>query len=578
MMIHILPEEVISKIAAGEVVERPASVVKELLENAIDARATEIRIRIEEAGKRLIEVSDNGCGIPAPEIKLALCRHATSKIERSEQLFQIRSLGFRGEALASIAAVSHFSIMTKTSNSPSGVQFDVDGGIEGKVQQIALHQGTTVKVSDLFFNMPARLKFLKTDQTERQVIENLVSRYALAYPAVRFSLTINDKVGFHTLGNNNQREILIQIYGVEIGKQLQVIEVEEEHARLKGFVSPITLTRSNRKEIIIFVNGRWVQDVNISTAFIQAYRSMLMVGRFPMGTLFFDIRPEDIDVNVHPAKTEVRFKQPDRIFNLVQHSVKRTILLNPTIIPVETGVWFQQPRSGRDSQLNGSNLLFQMQNDLDNKPAEFPHRITSEGWEKTHSDIPLLRVIGQIGLTYIVAEGPDGLYLIDQHSAHERVLFEKMMDRKTQNDSQRLLSPMNVELASQMTDVLLKQIPMLEKLGFELEHFGGNTFRVRAIPAIFIKSDPVSLIYSVLENDTEDEMPLVNEMEKIVIARICKRAAIKAGQVLSMDEQKALINELSCCVSPRTCPHGRPTMIHLSANFLEKQFGRRGSI
>jgi DNA mismatch repair protein MutL len=480
--------------------------------------------------------------------------------------------------LASIAAVSHFSILTKTDNSSIGTQLDVDGGVERSVRQVALHQGTTVKVNDLFYNLPARLKFLKTDQTERLVIENLVSRYALAYPAVRFVLTFNDKIGFQTLGNDNQREILSQIYGVEIGKQLQEIEWEEEQARVSGFVSPISLTRSNRKEITIFVNGRWVQDISISTAFIQAYHSLLMVGRFPIGALFIEVNPEDVDVNVHPAKAEVRFRQPDRIFSLVQHAVKRKILLNPTSIPIETGGWFQQPRYEGENQLQTKGFLFQKPIGKEEFQKENPSLSTSESGEPIHSDLPLLRVIGQIGLTYIVAEGPDGLYLIDQHSAHERVLFEKMMDRKSSNDSQALLSPANIEVASQLIEVLALQIPLLKKLGFELEHFGGNTFRVRAIPSIFIKNDPVSLVNSVLDNVTEDETPLANEIEKKVIARICKRAAIKSGQVLSLEEQKGLVNELERCVSPRTCPHGRPTMIHLSVNLLEKQFGRRGSI
>ncbi len=577
-MIHILPEEVISKIAAGEVVERPASVVKELLENALDAKASEIRIRVEEAGKRLIEVSDDGCGIPSSEIKLSICRHATSKIERSEQLFQIRTLGFRGEALASIAAVSHFSILTKTKDSTSGTQLDVDGGVGGVLRHVALQGGTTIKVNDLFYNLPARLKFLKTDQTERQVIENLVSRYALAYPTIRFILTMNDKVAFQTHGNGNQREILSQIYGVEIGKQFQAIELDEDHARVSGFVSPISLTRSNRREITIFVNGRLIQDVSISTAFIQAYRSMLMVGRFPMGALFIEMDPEDVDVNVHPAKAEVRFRQPERIFSLVQHAVKRTILLNPASIPVETGGWFQQVRTDGAGQYQIDNSLFKQSSGQGKTQSPDSTNINDENRVPIHTDMPLLRVIGQIGLTYIVAEGPDGLYLIDQHSAHERVLFEKLQDRKNPNDSQQLLSPINMEVPSQQIEALISQMPILRKLGFDLEHFGANGFRIRAIPVIFIKNDPVSLIYSVLDNSPEDETPLANEIEKKVIARICKRAAIKSGQVLSIDEQKGLIRELEHCISPRTCPHGRPTMIHLSVNLLEKQFGRRGSI
>ena len=306
-------------------------------------------------------------------------------------------------------------------------------------------------------------------------------------------LTLNDKVGFQTLGNDNQREILSQIYGIEIGKQLQAIELDEEKARVKGFISPISITRSNRKEITIFVNGRWVQDISIATAFIQAYHSLLMVGRFPIGALFIEVDPEDVDVNVHPAKAEVRFKQPDRIFRLVQHAVKRTILLNPINIQVETGGWFQQPRSGGNNQIQHSGFSFQNPNSQGEKPTENPPLLMREDREQTHSDVPLLRVIGQIGLTYIVAEGPDGLYLIDQHSAHERILYEKMVDQKTQNASQHLLSPINLEVAPQIIEMLVKQIPLLEKLGFELEQFGGNSFLVRAIPAIFINNDPIIL-------------------------------------------------------------------------------------
>ena len=318
MPIRLLSSEVASQIAAGEVIERPASVVKELMENALDAGAKNITISIAEAGRKLIEVADDGSGIASDELALAVSRHATSKLSRADDLFHISTLGFRGEALASIGSVSRMTITSKVMNSNAGARIKVEGGREGKVESIGVPIGTVVRVEDLFHNVPARLKFLKTDVTERRAIDALVTRYALAYPNVRFKLSEDNNLTLQTSGDGDRRAILAALYGVEVAKQLLEINADEDGIRLIGYTSPTALTRSNRKDITFFVNGRWVQDTPLTTALIQAYHTLLMVGRYPMGAVFIEIAPEEVDVNVHPAKAEVRFRNQDKVFGFVQ--------------------------------------------------------------------------------------------------------------------------------------------------------------------------------------------------------------------------------------------------------------------
>ncbi len=314
MSIHLLPPEVASQIAAGEVVERPSSVVKELLENALDAGATHIHVAAEEAGRRLVEVADDGRGIPAGELPLAVERHATSKLSRAEDLFNIATLGFRGEALASIGSVSHMTITSRAAGADHAMRMRVSGGQVGSPEAVGAPVGTLVQVEDIFFNVPARLKFLKSDLTERRQIDLLVTRYALAYPYVRFQLRQDERPGLHTSGNGDRREVMAALYGVDVARQMIEVLSEDEHLRLNGFTSPTSLTRSNRREITFFVNGRPVQDGALSAAVIQAYHTLLMVGRYPLAVIFLEIPPFDVDVNVHPTKAEVRFREPDRIF------------------------------------------------------------------------------------------------------------------------------------------------------------------------------------------------------------------------------------------------------------------------
>jgi DNA mismatch repair protein MutL len=600
MPIRILPDDVASQIAAGEVIERPASVVKELLENAVDAGTHQVTIQIADAGRRLVEVADDGMGIPASELEVAVARHATSKLRSAADLFHITTLGFRGEALASIASVSHFTLTARTQDSPIGARLHVEGGKVGLTEQAGGPVGTTVRVEDLFYNVPARLKFLKRDQTERQQIDGLVTRYALAYPSVRLHLFHDGRPALQTSGNGNRREVLANLYGVETARQMLEVSYEAEGMSVEGYISPVALTRSNRREITFFVNGRWVQDNSLSAALLQAYHTLLMVGRYPMAVLFVSLPPEEVDVNVHPAKAEVRFRTSDAVFSAVQRAVKRALLAYSPVPAAAPASTWQRPFSAPGFQNNAAHSI-----DLAWGMAEDANRATDEktGGELDGSGekisapglmganasgragmlpeiggLPLLRLVGQVGTAYIVAEGPDGLYLIDQHAAHERVLFERFMAQRSGTiAAQTLLEPVLVQLQPSAASLLQGQTEVLERLGFHIEPFGPNTFRVRAIPALLVGVDPAAAVRVVVEDFEEDEAPLQSQIEAKIIARVCKRAAVKAGHVLSVEEQRALLRDLETCQSPRTCPHGRPTMIHLSVDLLERQFGRKGA-
>ena len=596
MPIRLLSPEVASQIAAGEVIERPASVVKELLENSLDAGARSIAITIEEAGKKRIEVADDGSGIPSGELELAVSRHATSKLARSDELFSISTLGFRGEALASIGSVSRMTVTSRVANEQEGARLRVEGGISGKLGRVGTTVGTTVLVEDLFYNVPARLKFLKSDTTERRATDNVVTRYALAYPEKRFKLSDGKNVVLQTAGDGDRRAILAALYGVDVAKQMLEVMAEEGGLSLTGFISPTSLTRSNRREITFFINGRWVHDVALSTALLQAYHTLLMVGRYPLTALFLEIPPADVDVNVHPAKAEVRFREQDKIFSFVQRSVRKTLLAYSPVPNVVPSLWgttrtvpSDQPyHTGLDWKIAHDEELFVSNPSPASPPLEsqathpqFPvasHQSPQEV-SSPQSRIPLLRLVGQVGTTYLVAEGPDGLYLVDQHAAHERVLFEKLMTQHATKNipSQALLTPVAVTLPPPAANLLISQIPFLKQFGFDVEEFGPNTFQVRAMPALFMGSDPASALRALVEDFEEDEAPLQNEIEARLAARVCKRMAVKAGQSLSNEEQRALLIDLEACDSPRTCPHGRPTMIHLSVDMLERQFGRRGA-
>lgn len=585
MKIQVLSEQLASQIAAGEVIERPSSVVKELIENAIDAGATQIELEIKDAGKKLIQVSDNGVGIPANEIALAVSRHATSKLSKAEDLFDIRTLGFRGEALSSIGSVAKLSIISKHRDAEIGAEINVDGSKSEGVKPKSAPDGTVVRVEDLFFNVPARLKFLKTNTTENRQITGLITRYALAYPNIRWQLMQDGRVYLQTSGSGDRKEVLQSLFGVADAKRMLPIHFEDGEMRIEGFISELGLTRSNRRDITLFVNGRWVQDASLTAAVIRAYNTMLMVGRFPVVVLFIQMSPNMVDVNVHPSKAEVRFKESDQVFSTVQRAIRRGLLAYSPVPELNTAVLWGRPveeiSAKKPQQIEAQWQTPESEKEKPQNIEEVVPVLHQNLQAALSSDyLPVLRLVGQVAATYLIAEGPDGLYLIDQHAAHERVLFEQMMAQARSGivPSQALLEAQIIELTPEKAGLLEERLDVLKGLGFEIENFGPNTFSLRAIPAILAGGDPAEAIYAVVNAFEEDETPLMAEIQDLVAARVCKRMAIKAGQILSPEEQKNLLLNLETCQVPRTCPHGRPTMIHLSAMMLERQFGRTGAI
>ncbi|MBI3158531.1 MAG: DNA mismatch repair endonuclease MutL [Chloroflexi bacterium] len=584
MSIRILPDEVASQIAAGEVVERPVSVVKELVENSIDAGARSIQISVIEAGRRTIEVADNGEGIAPSELTLAVARHATSKLREVADLHRIHSLGFRGEALASIGSVSRMTITSRSRDHNEGSQLVVEGGHIGNLRPVSAAQGTVIQVENLFFNVPARLKFLKSDTTEKKNIDAFVTRYAIAYPYLRFGFEQDGRMGLKTSGSGDQREILGLLYDASLARQMLEIDADYDGMRVRGYVSPTSETRGNRSAITFFVNGRWIRDNALNAALIQAYHGMLMVGRYPIVFLFIDLSPDQVDINVHPTKSEVRFQDPGALFSAVQRAVKRGLLAFTPVPQLSgpprwtrpTGEW---ESGSAPNALQANSMAMDIEQGGSQPAATHRDPYAASLDTPMMSSFPLLRLIGQIGNAFLVAEGPDGLYLIDQHAAHERVLYERMMNERQDGiASQVLLEPAVIQLSPEEARMLDEQLPTLKSLGFEVEAFGPYLFRVRAVPAAVVGADPAQALRVVIGDFEEDETPLTSELEARLIARICKRAAVKAGQALRVEEQKALLQGLEGCRAPRTCPHGRPTMIHISLDLLERQFGRKGAI
>ncbi|MCS6773350.1 MAG: DNA mismatch repair endonuclease MutL [Anaerolineae bacterium] len=597
MTIQILPPDLVARIAAGEVVERPASVVKELIENAIDAGATDIRVECVDGGKRLIRVSDNGCGIRAAEVALAFAHHATSKLRSADDLAAIHTLGFRGEALASIASVAQVTCHTRHAEESSGTLLRLDNGRIVAEDRIGRAPGTTMTVEHLFARVPARLKFLRSNATERAHIDGLVARYALAYPAIRFALTHDGRVGFQSSGRGDLREVLVAVYGAEAAARMVAVEAPPDSpgVRVWGYVGLPDLDHANRSKIFLFVNGRPVQDAKLGYAVIQAYHTLLRANRYPVAVVLIALPAEAVDVNVHPAKAEVRFRDPDAVFSVVQRAVRRALLDNlkppepPSVLSASLSAALAQaqrePPSIQMAQppaqpaLSGSQTWAR----VGIPPASQRAEPSSAGQAQPSaapapSALPALRILGQLAQTYILAEGPEGLYLIDQHAAHERVLWERLMAQHELGEvhSQALLDPVAVTLPPDSAALLEAHLETLRGVGFEVEPFGGQTFLVRSVPALMIQDDIAAALREIVADLEMGDAVLRRELEAKVLKRVCKRMAIKAGRVLSMAEMQALVRDLEACESPRTCPHGRPTMIHVGLRQLEREFGRLG--
>ena len=579
MPIRILPPDIAAQIAAGEVVERPASVVKELVENALDAGARTITVDIEGGGRRRIRVADDGAGIPTAEVALAFARHATSKLTTAADLERITTLGFRGEALASIAAVSQVQMVTRAAGEPLGSRIRLEGGTILVHEPVGAPQGTVVTVENLFFNVPARLKFLKSEAAERARIEALVTRYALAYPDRRFRLTHNGRLAFQSSGDGDRYAALVAVLGLDTARHMLELPATWAGAiQVSGYVSLPTLSRANRSQITLFVNGRWVQDSALSYAIVEAYHGLLMTGRYPAAVVFVTLPPEEVDVNVHPAKTEVRFRRPDTVFGAVQKAI-RQLLLAHVPAPEARLPAAQPPPPPAAASPIPLDLSHPVPGVAPEHAPILPQAAgEGEGAGTAGGELPLLRVLGQVGATYIIAEGPDGMYLIDQHAAHERILYERFMAEVARHAvvSQNLLEPVLVDLPPEAAATLAEDMDRLAELGFVVDPFGRTTFLVRAVPAIIARLDPAQALYSAAMEIDQGEPPLSGTREAQIIARVCKSAAVKAGQVLSQAEMQEMVRQLEACAAPRTCPHGRPTLIHLTTAQLARQFGRLG--
>ncbi len=587
MGIRQLSEEIVARIAAGEVVERPASVIKELVENSLDAGATRIEVETRGGGQTLLRARDNGAGILSAEAPVAFHRHATSKLASADDLFHITTLGFRGEALASIAAVSRITCTTRSAEEPAVTRLRIEGGTVISRSSIGRPPGTEILVEDLFYNVPARRKYLSSERTERRHIDAFLTRYAIAYPGVAFQVTHNGRETLRTSGNGSAREVLLEVYGLELGGSLLDIPPEltaDQAIRVRGFVGPTTVHRANRGYITLFINGRWVQDLRITYAIIQAYHTLLPVQRYPVAVVMVELPPEDVDVNVHPAKTEVRFREADSVFRAVQRTVRATVISEAPIAadwqapapPLSaTGVTAPTTRASlaglqpaRQFALPGTAAL-----------AASPSTVTNASAPASPSGaakLPPLRVVGQVATMFIVAEGPEGLYLIDQHAAHERVLYEQLLGAWAEGrvPAQPLLEPVTVTLPADEAARLEERLPLLASLGLEVELFGAGSFLVRALPAPLGHVSSQELLADIAAADL-DRSPVREGLEALTVRRICKRAAVKAGQVLSREEMESLVRALEQTLNPRTCPHGRPTILQISVAQLAAQFERR---
>jgi DNA mismatch repair protein MutL len=554
MPIKVLALGVISQIAAGEVIENPASVVKELVENSLDAGASQIKVEVQGGGIELIGVVDDGAGISAAEVELAFQRHATSKITDVDDLSSTSTLGFRGEALSSIAAAAEVELYTQAASEVVGSRIRLSQGKVVRQESRSRPRGTTVTMRWLFRHLPARLKFLKSASREESRIVHLLTQYALAFPEVKFRLLVDQHLNFETTGDGSLRGVVACLYGREMAQKMLVIEGEGTTPALSGLLSPPSLTRSNRSYISIFVNRRWVRSPLLIKATEVAYRGLLMEGRHPIAVINLALPSADVDVNVHPAKAQVRFRDEQMLFSMVQESL-RAVLSQVPIATEKTVPFTTSSRQGESSW-------------------EVHDREASVIAPLPTIELPVLRVLGQLSNTYIIAEGPDGLYLVDQHAAHERIRYERILAqwKRQEVEVQGLLSPVTVELNPRQEATLKSNRELLVQFGFSLEPFGSRSYLMRAVPVLIANTNVVEAITTLLDNLAAREDP-VPWQEKIARTLAC-HSAIRGGQQLSREEMGELIRQLERAEQPRTCPHGRPTMIHLTSHQIEKEFGR----
>lgn len=597
--IRVLDMDTANKIAAGEVVERPASVVKELVENALDAQADEIRIELADGGKRLIRVTDNGTGMSREDAVLCLQRHATSKISSAEDLFAILSLGFRGEALPSIASVSRMEIISRRDGDDCGTIITCEGGRVEQVSDVGAPVGTSVTISDLFYNVPARQKFLKTAQTELGHIVDLVNRFVISHCEVDITLIHNDRQTFKSPGSSRLQDAVLTVFGRDAAEGVMPIEGASGPYMVRGFVSRPAYSKPNRSGQMFYVNRRFVRNRNLIHALDDAYRGILPQGRFPLFVGFIEVDPSLVDVNVHPTKIEVKFTREWEIHNLLAMTV-RDALASSAVSP--TGVDAlpaAMPTIERPNFAPSQDLRTRSRSTTDPDMAAFrealatrieqsagiqtaPYTIGTapeQAGEESYADpgdmLADVTVLAQARNMYIVGQNAHGILLIDQHVAHERILFDRLSQQGSEIQIQRLMMPFTLNLGRRQSMVLDTKLADLQSLGFDIEPFGKDTFVVRGIPAMIAEKNYEQILRDTIEELTELTLAkrLVVQREAIITTTACKMA-VKAGDRLSMDEMVRLIADLRRTSNPYLCPHGRPIVVCLSNRELDKMFGR----
>ena len=626
--ITLLSQETIDKIAAGEVVERPSSVVKELVENAIDAQATAITVEIKEGGISFIRITDNGCGIEHIQVPTAFLRHSTSKIRSVEDLLSVRSLGFRGEALSSIAAVSQVELITKTGNALTGTRYVIEGSRETEYEEVGAPDGTTFIVRNLFYNTPARLKFLKTAQTEGNYIGDLMERLALSHPNVSFKFISNGQTKLHTSGNSNEKDMIYHIYGRDITAALLPISAETKLFSVKGFLGKPNISRGNRSYENYFVNGRYIKSALLSKAIEEAYKGRMMQHQYPFCILYFTIDTELLDVNVHPTKMELRFSNNEEFYHTLCEVIREALTHRELIpeVPVEekrkeghppaapkmpepfehrriqelrNAVAADSPyerkyperMTGRAENLDVFQKLLPKNRAPLRQPETPPARadavhestayeqqtlLAQESGFLTEAGAKKHRIIGQVFDTYWLIEYEDKLFIVDQHAAHEKVLYERTMERvrKKEFSSQGISPPIVLTLSLQEQEMLERYGDQIRTFGYEIEHFGGKEYAITAIPAEFEAIDRKEMFLELLDDFTALSQKETPEQILEKVASMSCKAAVKGGSRMSLAEAEHLMDELLTLENPYHCPHGRPTIISMSRYELEKKFKR----
>ncbi|MGB2695981.1 MAG: DNA mismatch repair endonuclease MutL [Dehalococcoidia bacterium] len=587
--IRVLSPNEAARIAAGEVIERPASVVKELIENSLDAHARQITIETRQGGIALLRVVDDGDGIAPEELRLAFERHATSKLRSEEELWRIATLGFRGEALPSIAAAADAQLVSRPTGALVAGRVVLRDGEVAHQGSAGAPPGTSVSVENLFHRQPARRKFLRSPAAESGQIATVVTQYALAYPDVRFTLRADGRTVLQTPGNGDLRDAAAAVYGVELAAELLPLECDDTAPiQVAGLIGSPAVSRANRTYLSLFANRRWIRHRALNFAITEACQGMLPVGRFPVAIIGIRLPPDEVDVNVHPTKAEVRFRDERAVFAAVQRSVRRTISARAPVPAFDVGSSIFEAGS-RPASSGEETMVWREQGEalplpMPPAPLRDPHvaggapgvAAPAPPSDRADGAVPLLRPVGQVSSTYVIAEGPEGMYLLDQHAAHERVLYERFLakQRNGVHEVQPLLQPATLELTARQRALLESFGEELEASGLAIEPFGEGTLLVRSVPPSLTGKDVTRAVGELLDLLGREDGPTEERAHRVAASLAC-HGAVRAGDTMSDDEQRELLLLLESTEHPRTCPHGRPTMIHLSADTLARQFRRR---